>query len=67
MKLHPDRFILDGRGALNWNDGSVKIMDKKISGANYKKLNDLAETENCNINSMISKLISSYKKNTPEL
>ncbi len=63
-KLHPDRFILDGRGALHWNDGSVKILDKKISSVNYKKLNELAETENCNVNSMVSKLISSYKKNT---
>ena len=62
-KLHPDRFILDGRGVLHWNDGNLKILDKKISSANFKKLNELAETENCNINSMVSKLISSYKKN----
>jgi hypothetical protein len=62
-KSHPDKFILDGRGVLHWNDGSVKILDKKISSANYKKLNELSETENCNVNSMISKLITSYKKN----
>ena len=61
-KLHPGIFILDGRGVLHWNDGSVKILDKKISNANFKKLNELAETENCNVNSMVSKLISSYKK-----
>jgi len=66
-KLHPDRFTLDGRGVLHWNDGSVKILDKKISSANYKKLNDLAETENCNVNSMVSKLISSYKKNKKKI
>jgi len=62
-KLHPDKFILDGRGVLHWNDGSLKILDKKISSANFKKLNELAETESCNVNSMVSKLISSYKEN----
>ena len=62
-KLHPDKFILDGRGILHWDDGSVKILDKKISSANFKKLNELAETESCNVNSMVSRLISSYKKN----
>jgi len=62
-KLHPDKFILDGRGVLHWADGSVKILDKKISSANFKKLNELAETESCNVNSMVSKLISSYKEN----
>lgn len=61
-KLHPDKFILDGRGVLHWNDGSVKILDKNISAANFKKLNDLADSENCNVNSIISKLIASYKK-----
>lgn len=62
-KLHPDKFILDGRSVLHWDDGSVKILDKKISSANFKKLNELAETESCNVNSMVSRLISSYKKN----
>jgi hypothetical protein len=61
-KLHPDEFILDGRGVLHWNDGSVKILDQKISSANFKKLNELADTESCNVNSMVSKLINSYKK-----
>ena len=62
-KLHPDKFILDGRGVLHWDDGRVKILDKKVSSANFKKLNELAETESCNVNSMVSRLISSYKKN----
>ncbi len=62
-KSHPDKFILDGRGVLHWNDGSVKILDKKISSANYKKLNEIADAENCDVNSMISKLITFYKKN----
>ncbi len=61
-KLHPDQFILDGRNALHWNDGSVKVLDKKISSANYKKLNELADTENCTVNAMVSELISYYKK-----
>ena len=61
-KLHPDKFMLDERGVLHWNDGSVKILDRKILSANYKKLNELADTENCNVNSMVSKLITSNKK-----
>ncbi len=61
-KLYPDKFILDGRNVLHWNDGSVKVLDKKISSANYKKLNELADSENCNVNAMVSKLISNYKK-----
>lgn len=61
-KLYPDKFILDGRSVLHWNDGSVKILDKKISSANYKKLNELAATENCNVDALVSKLISYYKK-----
>jgi hypothetical protein len=62
-KLYPDKFILDGRNVLHWNDGSVKVLDKNISSANYKKLNELADTENCNVNAMVSELISYYKKN----
>jgi hypothetical protein len=62
-KLHPGKFILDGRSVLHWNDGSIKMLDKKISSSNYKKLNELADIENCNVNSMVSKLITSYKKN----
>ena len=61
-KLYPDKFILDGRNVLHWNDGSVIVPDKTISGANYKKLNELADIENCNVNEMVSKLISYYKK-----
>jgi hypothetical protein len=40
---YPEKFMLDGRKVLHWNDGSVKIIDKKISAANFKKLNELAE------------------------
>ena len=61
-KLYPDKFILDGRNALHWHDRSVKVLDKKISSANYKKLNELADSENCNVNAIISKLISNFKK-----
>lgn len=61
-KLYPDKFILDGRNVLHWNDGSVIVLDKTISGVNYKKLNELADIENCNVNEMVSKLISYYKK-----
>ena len=61
-KEHPEKFILDGRKVLHWNDGSVKILDKKISSVNFKKLNELAETENCSVNQFISKLLKNYQK-----
>jgi hypothetical protein len=48
---------------LRWNDGSVKVLDKKISTGNFKKLNELADNENCSVNSMVSKLITTYRKN----
>ena len=61
-KEYPEKFILDGRKILHWNDGSVKILDKKISSVNFKKLNDLAEIENCSVNQLISKLLKNYQK-----
>ena len=61
-KEYPEKFILDGRKVLIWNDGSVKILDKKISLANFKKLNELAERENCAVNQIVSKLIRYYQK-----
>ena len=61
-KEYPEKFILDGRKVLIWNDGSVKILDKKISLANFKKLNELAERENCTVNQILSKLIKYYQK-----
>ncbi len=66
-KLHPDRFILDKRNVLQWNDGTVRILDEKISSTNFKKLNELAEKENCSVDALVTKLISHYKhqKNTP--
>ena len=61
-KEYPEKFILDGRKVLHWNDGSVKILDKKISSVNFKKLNDLSEIENCSVNQLISKLLKNYQK-----
>ena len=60
-KLYPDRFILDKRNVLQWNDGSVRVFDEKISSANFKKLNELAGKENCSVDALVSKLISQYK------
>ena len=57
----PEKFALDDRGILRWNDGSTKVLDKKISTANFQKLNDLADIENCTVNRLISKLIKSYE------
>ena len=54
--------MLDGRKVPHWNDGSVKIIDKKISASNFKKLNELAESENCTVNQILSKLIKYYQE-----
>lgn len=61
-KLYPEKFILDKRNTLNWNDSSKKALDKDISLINFKKLNKLAENENCSVNQLISKLIKYYEK-----
>jgi hypothetical protein len=60
-KLYPDRFILDKRNVLQWNDGNVRLLDEKISSTNFKRLNELAETENCSVDALVTKLISNYK------
>ena len=62
---YPDKFILDDRKILHWNDGSVRVLDKKITTANFKKPNDLANAENCSVNQIISKLIKNYDKAKP--
>jgi hypothetical protein len=61
-KLYPERFILDNRNVLHWNEDSVKLLDKEISTANFKKLNELANKENCSVNQFITKLIKAYEK-----
>ena len=62
-KLYPETFILDNRNSLNWNDSSKNVLDKDISLVNFKKLNKLAENENCNVNQLVSKIIKYYDKN----
>jgi len=61
-KEHPDRFVLDGREALLWNDGSVKVLDKKITPAHFKKLNELAEAEGCSVNQLVGRLIRLHQR-----
>ena len=61
-KENPDRFILDSRGVIHWNDGTIKVLDTKISKANFEKLNNLAEAEDSNVNKIVSKLIKTYSK-----
>ena len=56
------KFILDGRNTLTWNDGTTKVLDKDISAINFKKLNDLANTEGCSVNAVVSKLLKAYKQ-----
>jgi len=62
VKLYPEKFILDGRNTLTWNDGTTKVLDKDISAINFKKLNDLANTEGCSVNAVVSKLLKAYKQ-----
>lgn len=61
-KQNPDKFILDERSVLHWNDLSVAILDKKISAANFNKLNELAQKDGCTVNQLVSKLIKTYQK-----
>ena len=58
---YPDKFILGERDVLHWNNGSVKMLDKNISAANFKKLNELATMDGCTVNQLVSKLIRSYR------
>lgn len=53
---------MDDRNILHWNDGSTKVLDKKISTANFISLNELADMKNCSIDKLISELIKYYKK-----
>ena len=64
---YPEQFILDGRNILHWNDGTVKILDKKISGKNFKMLNEFAEHEQCSVDQFVSKLIRLYRKHKKTL
>ncbi len=57
---YSDKFLLDSRGVLHWNDGSVKVLDKDLSAANLKKLNELADAEQCSVNQIVSKMIRRY-------
>jgi hypothetical protein len=63
VNLHPERFTLDARKSLKWNDGTTTVLDKDISPANFKKLNELASTEGCTVNSIVTKAIKAYKQN----
>lgn len=60
-KLHPEKFTLGERNVLHWNDGKVKVIDKKISTANFKKLNEIAQSENCSVDKLVGKLIKNYQ------
>jgi len=63
-RQYPDKFMLDGRNVLHWNDGSVTILDRKISAANFKKLNELAQIDGSTVNQLVSKMIKVYQKAT---
>ena len=59
---YPDKFLLDERNSLHWNDGSAEVLDKKISAATFKKLNELARDDGCTVNQILTKLIKSYQR-----
>lgn len=61
-KLYPDKFILGPRNILSWNEGTTRILDKAISPANCKKLNDLADAAGCTVNAIVTQLIKAYKQ-----
>jgi hypothetical protein len=60
-QLYPEKFVLDGRNNLAWNQDNKRVLDKTISAANFKKLNNLAETEGRTVDAMVTKLIKVYK------
>jgi len=65
VKEAPEKFLLNQRGVLLWNDGSTTVLDRNISSANFKRLNELATAENCTVNQLVSKLIKAYQKEKP--
>ncbi len=60
----PDRFLPDGRKVLHWRSKAPKQLDKKISRANFQKLNDEAEREGCSVNALVSRMLRLYRKKT---
>jgi hypothetical protein len=62
VREYPDKFLLDDRGVLHWNDGSLKVLDKDLSTGNLRKLNELANAEKCTVNQIVSKLVRHYQR-----
>jgi hypothetical protein len=62
VREYPDRFLMGSRGVLLWNDGSVRVLDKTVSAASFRKLNNLAKTEGCSVDHLIGRLIAHYRK-----
>jgi hypothetical protein len=60
-QLYPEKFILESRNTLAWNSRTKRVLDKDISSANFKNLNDLAEAAGCSVNAMVTKLIKVYR------
>ncbi len=58
LDYSPDQHYL----AAGMLDGSVKVLDKKISAANFRRLNELAGAEDCTVNQLVSKLIRQHNK-----
>jgi len=59
---YPERFLRADRDVLHWRDESVGLLDKRISGANFRKLNALANAAGCSVDQLVSTLIRHYEK-----
>ena len=59
---YPEKFILDGRNTLQWNDGTVKVLDKTISRKHFEQLNEFTEQEQCSVDKFVSTLITLYRE-----
>jgi len=63
---YPDRFMLDERGVLHRNDGSVEVLDKTISSENFRRLNEEAAVQGCSVNQLVSELLRNRRRQKAE-
>lgn len=61
-KEYPEKFDLDQRGSLIWNDVSKPTINRKVSAKILTKLIKLAEEEGCDVDEILLKMIVNYRK-----
>lgn len=64
VKGHPEKFVFRVNGALGWNDGPVALLDRKISLANFKKLNALARRDGVDVDTVVTRLLKGEETTT---